>query len=161
MTHGKIIENNQDKIAACGDYYILAKRLNNLFITLTTKPALLFKYLQTKDKTLLKESDKMLPFSPITNYLLPWAELLQNNQVPLDKVYVLYYSILCRIIIPGLSPQDSLALKNLQQNCSKTNLIFEEYGSTKVQKGFDTLTSFFCQQYLWHYSSFSFSNMNQ
>ena len=137
-------ETNEAKIAKCGEYYVLAKKLNNLFITCTAHPRLFAKYLEKDDETLIKRSEKLLPRSPITKYLLPWAELFMNNQVPLDQIYILFYSIVCHITVKLLPPE---YLEKLQGDAIARNLQAEIYESEALKAGFEKLTAFFVTEY--------------
>lgn len=144
---GAVIESDEAKIKKCGEYYTLAKKLNNLFITITQLPHLLIIYLDTDRRTLMEEAAKLLPISPITPYLLPWAQLFCTNQIPLDKIYLLFYAIICKIAIPRLNNEEKTLLCKLQRNAAERNLTLEKYGSRCLQTGFIKLADFFASEY--------------
>lgn len=144
-------DSEKAKINKCGEYYNIAKKINNLFITCSAAPQLLINYLSFDDKTLTEEADKMLPQSLITDYLLPWAELLQRNEVPFDKVHLLFYSLLCKIKMPFLSLQDQCLLAQVQIAASHRNLIPKMNENKELRDGLHTLTTFFASEYEKHF----------
>ena len=150
MSHGKpiVTENDHaDNIARFGEYYILAAKLYNLFVTCTRAPWLLLRYFEIEDRTLLTESEKLVPDASATPYFLSWAQLMHRNEVPLERVYVLFYSIICQITIPHLSFQDLFILKARQRSAAEANLTPSEYGSKELYEGFQKLTTFFVSEY--------------
>ena len=147
MSHGDSATVKAVKAIDCGEYYTLAKKLNNLFITLTTAPRLLFNYLDREDRTLFEVACELFHQSPPREYLLPWAEILQSNEVPFDRVYLLFYAIICKIELPALSLRDHMILAGLQKRVAQENLIPSEYGSMEIQEGFQKLATFFVFEY--------------
>lgn len=139
--------SQEDEIAKCGEYYLLAQKLDNLFQTILDSPILLLNYLETEDKKLLDTSCALMPRSPKPRYLLPWAKLLQSNQVPLDQVCVLFYSIICGLEFPFLSAGDQLVLQKAQKDAAELNLDAAAYGSPALEKGFKKLTTFFASEF--------------
>ena len=158
MSHGDSAGIKAAKTVDCGEYYTLAMKLNTLFITLTASPLLLFNYLEKEDRILFQTSNKTLPRTPITPYLLPWAEILKTNQVPLDRVYLLFYAIICKIELPALTLNDHMIFAGLQKRAAQLNLIPSEYGSKEIQDGFERLTTFFVSEYQKYFGKMSIAN---
>ena len=121
--------------------------MNNLLLTCFSSPQLLVNYLQTDVNELTEEADKLLPHNPIPDYLLPWAKLMHCNEIPLDKIYILFYASLCKISIPNLSRSDRAFVQSLQKSAVERNLLPSLEGNMKLQEGYDKLATFYASEF--------------
>lgn len=154
MKHNQCVNVSQSEV---DEYSIIANKLFNLFNISEKFPDLLVQYLQTLDEALINETTRLLTMEDTKSRqenVKSWSSLLRKNQIPLQKLSTVYYSILCNLSLPWLKINDQLVIKQYQMQLFSKHLGSTIYGSEEEKRGFEKLTSFFCTQFLTIHNAF-------
>lgn len=127
-------------------YLKAANELHNFFIVFQKCPGLLFNYLKTGNKEMVKEAMKLFLFQKTDGlHLHSWASIL--CQIPLNEINSLFQNIFCHLWLPSLSTEDRKLMEKYQ-TLSK-NKLFENLSltSNSLKTIIHRLTNFFVKQF--------------